>query len=124
MSTVITCPSGLSGEIRGLKGKEGKLLADRAAARSGSTFEKILAGCWLATIDPGIYDLPDNGAVDWSRVLVAELSLAKTAMVIGVLTTVPTASLLATGGVFTALTVTTTRAGLEVSGGTSLSCTV
>jgi len=68
----IVCPSGLSGEIRGLKGKEGKLLSDRTAARAGSTFEKILAGCWTATTDPGIYDLPVDGSVDWSKVLVGD----------------------------------------------------
>jgi len=68
----IVCPSGLSGEIRGLKGKEGKLLSDRTAARAGSTFEKILAGCWTATTDPGIYDLPADGSVDWSKVLVGD----------------------------------------------------
>lgn len=72
MTTHIVCPSGLAGEIRGLKGKEGKLLSDRTAARAGALFEKILAGCWLSTSDPGIYDLPDGGAVDWSKVLVAD----------------------------------------------------
>jgi hypothetical protein len=72
MSKHIVCPSGLTGEIRGLKGKEGKLLADRAAARAGATFEKILAGCWLATTDPGLYELGDGGALDWSKVLVAD----------------------------------------------------
>lgn len=71
MTTHIVCPSGLAGEIRGLKGKEGKLLSDRTSARAGATFEKILAGCWLATTDPGIYDFPD-GTVDWSKVLVAD----------------------------------------------------
>jgi hypothetical protein len=72
MPTTIVCPSGLSGEIRGLKGKEGKLLADRSAARAGSTFEKLLSGCWLQTLDPGIYALPDGAALDWSKVLVAD----------------------------------------------------
>src|SRR5678815_1464066 len=72
MTMHIVCPSGLAGEIRGLKGKEGKLLSDRTAARAGAMFEKILAGCWLTTSDPGIYDLPDGGAVDWSKVLVAD----------------------------------------------------
>lgn len=72
MTTHIVCPSGLAGEIRGLKGKEGKLLSDRTSARAGATFEKILAGCWVATTDPGIYDLPEGGAVDWSKVLVAD----------------------------------------------------
>lgn len=72
MSTHIVCPSGLAGEIRGLKGKEGKLLSDRTSARAGATFEKILAGCWVATTDPGIYDLPADGPLDWSKVLVAD----------------------------------------------------
>jgi len=72
MSAHIVCPSGLAGEIRGLKGKEGKLLADRASARAGSTFEKILAGCWLSTSDPALYELTDGGALDWSKVLVAD----------------------------------------------------
>jgi hypothetical protein len=72
MPTAITCPSGLSGEIRGLKGKEGKLLADRASAKSGVTFDRILAGCWLATLDPSIYTLEDGRPLDWSRVLVAD----------------------------------------------------
>lgn len=72
MPTTIICPSGLSGEIRGLKGKEGKLLADRGAARAGSTFEKLLAGCWLQTFDPGIYSITDGAPLDWSKVLVAD----------------------------------------------------
>jgi hypothetical protein len=72
MPTTITCPSGLAGEIRGLKGKEGKLLADRAAAKSGVTFDRILAGCWLATTDPGVYAPGENEALDWSKVLVAD----------------------------------------------------
>ena len=72
MPTVITCPSGLSGEIRGLKGKEGKLLADRASAKSGVTFDRILAGCWLATLDPGLYALEEGQPLDWSKVLVAD----------------------------------------------------
>ena len=72
MPNVITCPSGLSGEIRGLKGKEGKLLADRASAKSGVTFDRILAGCWLATLDPGLYALEEGQPLDWSKVLVAD----------------------------------------------------
>lgn len=72
MPTTIICPSGLSGEIRGLKGKEGKLLADRNAARAGSTFEKLLSGCWLQTIDPGVYGIPDGAALEWAKVLVAD----------------------------------------------------
>lgn len=72
MPNTIICPSGLTGEIRGLKGKEGKLLADRNAARAGSTFEKLLAGCWLQTTDASVYEMPESGILDWSRVLVAD----------------------------------------------------
>lgn len=71
MAMTITCPSGLIGEIRGLKGKEGKLLADRNAARMGSTFEKLLTGCWLQTVDAGLYD-STGPTLDWSKVLVAD----------------------------------------------------
>jgi hypothetical protein len=72
MSTsVIICPSGLSGEIRKLKGKEAKLLGDRAAAKSGSMFESILGGCWLRTIDTGVYDFGD-GPPNWGKVLVGD----------------------------------------------------
>ena len=72
MPNAIVCPSGLAGEVRGLKGKEGKLLADRAAAKAGSTFEKLLSGCWLATTEPGIYEVADGAPLDWSKVLVAD----------------------------------------------------
>lgn len=72
MPSPIICPSGLAGEVRGLKGKEGKLLADRSAARAGSTFEKLLSGCWLQTTDPGIYEVPEGAVLDWGKVLVAD----------------------------------------------------
>ena len=72
MSETITCPSGLAGTIRGLKGKEGTLLADRAAAKSGATFEKILAACWLSTDDPGPYQVEEGKPLGWSKVLVAD----------------------------------------------------
>lgn len=72
MTTHIVCPSGLAGEIRGLKGKEGALLSDRTAARAGALFEKLLANCWLSTTDAGIYELPASGVLDWSKVLVAD----------------------------------------------------
>src|SRR4051812_22307644 len=72
MPSTIVCPSGLSGEIRGLKGKEGKLLSDRSSARDGSTFEKLLANCWLQTLDQGVYDFPNGSPPDWGKVLVAD----------------------------------------------------
>jgi hypothetical protein len=71
VAATIVCPSGLSGEIRGLKGREGEILSDRVAARAGSTFDKILSGCWLETTDAGFYTFAD-GRPDWSQVLVGD----------------------------------------------------
>lgn len=69
--SVITCPSGLSGRVRGLKGKEAKLLSDRNAAKKGLVFEQILASCWEETLEPGPYELK-HGKPDWSEVLVGD----------------------------------------------------
>jgi hypothetical protein len=66
----ITCPSGLAGDVRGLKGREANLLTDRTAWRRGRVFDEILAGCWIATTDWGLYDTSDR--LDWSKVLVAD----------------------------------------------------
>lgn len=71
MLTQIVCPSGLAGEVRGLTGREGKLLGDRALARSGATIDKLLQSCWLTTSDAGIYELAD-GKPDWTQVLVGD----------------------------------------------------
>lgn len=68
----IECPSGLVGEVRGLKTKEANLLADRQAMRSGSALDAILSSCWLRTIDPGPYAIPEDGKPDWSKVLIGD----------------------------------------------------
>lgn len=68
MSSIITCPSGLSGRIRGMKVREERFLADRKLARSGGQMDQILAACWEETVDPGPYNFGD-GPVDWSQVL-------------------------------------------------------
>lgn len=72
MSIEIQCPSGLTGTIRGLKGKEAKHLSDRQAVKSGKFMDKILGSCWESTIDPGPYTLDKNGVLDWSKVLVGD----------------------------------------------------
>lgn len=36
MAETITCPSGLTGRIRGMKAREERILADRKLARSGA----------------------------------------------------------------------------------------
>jgi len=82
MSKVITCPSGLQGEIRTLTGAELKLFGNRKLARTGQTFTDILKGCWLATVDPGPYGKSGTDAAgkvpppDWSKVLTGDLMFA------------------------------------------------
>lgn len=68
MSETITCPSGLSGRIRGMKAREERILADRKLARSGAQLEQILEACWEETLDVGPYDF-GGGPVDWNKVL-------------------------------------------------------
>lgn len=72
MSKEVTCPSGMSGVIRGLKGKEAKHLSDRQAVRSGMFMDQILASCWEQTTDPGPYEMGEQGLPDWSKVLVGD----------------------------------------------------
>lgn len=60
----ITLPSGAKGRIRGLKGKELNLFANRAAARRGKTGEQILKNVWLETLETGeLYE----SDIDWSK---------------------------------------------------------
>lgn len=68
MPETIECPSGLTGEIRGLKVKELNILANRRLARGGQQVDQILASCWLSTHDPGPYAIGDRG-LDWDQVL-------------------------------------------------------
>jgi len=68
MYTIITCPSGLSGKIRGMKVREERILTDRKLARSGGQVDELLSACWEETLDPGPYDFGDKD-IDWSRVL-------------------------------------------------------
>lgn len=72
MEKLITCPSGLTGRVRGLKGSELNVLGDRKAARSGDLFDNLLRACWLGTEDIGPYDFVDPNKPNWSKVLVAD----------------------------------------------------
>ena len=68
MSHVITCPSGLTGRVRGMKVREERILADRKLAKSGGQVDELLGACWEETLDPGPYDFSDKG-IDWGAVL-------------------------------------------------------
>lgn len=72
MGTHIICPSGLAGEIRGLKGREMTLLSDRQAARSGMFMDNLLSACWVNTTDPGPYQAREDGTVPWQQVLLGD----------------------------------------------------
>ena len=67
MTETITCPSGLSGAIRGMKVREERILADRKLAKAGTQLDQLLAACWDKTLDPGPYTFGDRP--DWSQVL-------------------------------------------------------
>jgi len=46
MSDVITCPSGLTGRIRGMKVREERVLADRKLAKTGGQLDELLGASW------------------------------------------------------------------------------
>lgn len=72
MSIEIQCPSGLTGKIRALTGKDGRFLSDATLARSGMMGDHILANCWEETTGPGFYKLNDAGKLPWGKVLIGD----------------------------------------------------
>lgn len=70
---LITCPSGLVGEIRNLQGQDGNVLMDRRIAKQGRLVDEILRRCWLRTAEPGLAHYASIGAgPDWSKVLAGD----------------------------------------------------
>lgn len=69
MTDIITCPSGLSGRIRGMKVREERILADRKLAKYGGQVDELLAACWQETLDPGPYSLAEGAKLDPSKIL-------------------------------------------------------
>ena len=68
MPTLITCPSGCSGHVRGMRVREERVLADRRLAKSGGQLDELLASCWQETVEAGPYQLGEKG-IDWGAVL-------------------------------------------------------
>ena len=68
MVEILTCPSGLSGRVRGMKVREERVLADRALAKSGGQLDELLRSCWSETVDAAPYAFADK-PVDWGAVL-------------------------------------------------------
>ncbi len=46
MSEIITCPSGLTGRVRGMKVREERILSDRKLAKAGGQVDELLSACW------------------------------------------------------------------------------
>lgn len=76
MTTIIECPSGLRGVIRGWKVREANLFFDKAVQRSNLLIDKILGAVWEETIDPGPYAPATNGKVPWEEVLLGDRMFA------------------------------------------------
>lgn len=68
MADVITCPSGLTGRVRGMNVREERVLADRNLAKNGGQIDE-LAACWGGEIDAGPYVLAEGAKLDLGKVL-------------------------------------------------------
>ncbi len=60
MPADVICPSGFSGQIRGLKIREQDVLANRKLARSGAAMDHVFSNCWLNTSDVGPYKFQEK----------------------------------------------------------------
>src|SRR5277367_3084984 len=67
----ITCPSGLAGEIRGLKVKELQTLADRSLAHGGKALD-VMLGVFSSITNVGPYAFEVGGVPRWDAVLAGD----------------------------------------------------
>ena len=72
--SVVELPSGMSGDIRKIKGTEIAVLAEQTEGVGGSAdggFTALLNGCWQRTLDKGPYPFVAVGDTkpDWKRLL-------------------------------------------------------
>jgi hypothetical protein len=72
----VRCPSGLTGEVRKLKGKEINILTSIRLAKQRLIHDKLLENCWISTTDPGPYGchgvVAGNDNVPWEKILVCD----------------------------------------------------
>lgn len=74
MPNDITCPSGLTGHIRGMEVGEERILQGRALAQAGGQVDALLKVCWVETTDPGPYAFLNE--VEWDKILMADRTFA------------------------------------------------
>lgn len=69
---LITLPTGMTGEIRGMKGREAQALADPGLTRSGRSIEIMLEACFLSVVEPGVYNFEPGSKPKWTNVYLAD----------------------------------------------------
>jgi hypothetical protein len=70
--TSVVLPSGLSGEIRGLTGRDMRFLTNEKVVRDREVEDYIVSNCWVSTSESGPYDLKGDRP-DWTgQVLVGD----------------------------------------------------
>jgi hypothetical protein len=67
-SATITCPSGLTGEIRSPKVRELEAFIERVKRSFSEAHTELLQACWLKIVEPSIYE----GTFRWSKALVGD----------------------------------------------------
>ena len=68
----ITCPSGLAGQIRAMKGREAQAFVDPQLVRTFGSMDAMLGNCWLATTAVGPYPIEDGGKPPWKTALLGD----------------------------------------------------
>jgi len=68
----IKCPSGLRLSVRGLKGRELKILEDKQLHRSGAFVDKLFNACVTEVLDGGPYNTEPGKSINWDNVLIGD----------------------------------------------------
>jgi hypothetical protein len=73
----VTCPSGLAGYVRKIKGTEIVAIAEQIESGEGDGFRSIIGACWMETTDPGPYLFLQSGVeakdIPWIRILQGDI---------------------------------------------------
>lgn len=68
--SIITLPSRMQGEVRGITVREGRVITDNTKLEQMQ--DHLLSSCWVNTLDPGPYQLSPEGKPVWGDVLVGD----------------------------------------------------